>query len=303
MGLALLAAVGYQPQWWEVLGASFMRHALIGGTLVALIAGVVGYFVTVRSSAFAAHALAHIGFPGATGAALVGAPVTLGLLVFCLGGAMAIGVLGRRVAEREVATGTVLAFAMALGVLFASLATRSIGGVTNVLFGNLLAITTVQLWVFAGFAAVILVSMVVIARPLLFASIDAEVAEGRGLPVRGLGVAFLVLLALTVTMAIQVVGTLLLFALVVTPAATAIRWTPRPVLAVAGATGISLAAVWVGLVLAVMFNLPPSFLIVSIAVVAWLLTWVAVRPGRFSGGRAAAGADGDHPPDSVPVTA
>ena len=151
-GAQLAATLAFQPDWWEVMTAPFMRNALLGGTIVALMAGMLGYFVIVRSSSFAAHALAHIGFPGATGAILVGVPVTLGLAVFCIGGGLAIGALGKRASEREIATGTVLAFATGLGVLFASMATRGASAVTNVLFGNLLAVTTGQLWVFAGFA-------------------------------------------------------------------------------------------------------------------------------------------------------
>lgn len=276
----MLAAIEFQANWWEVLTAPFMRNALIGGTLIALVAGLVGYFVVVRTTTFAAHALAHIGFPGATGAVLIGAPVTLGLAVFCVGGALAIGLLGRRAEERDVATGTVLAFATGLGVLFASLATRNAGVVTNVLFGNLLAISTGQLWVFGGFAAIIMLTLVVVSRPLLFASIDVEVAQARAVPVRALGVLFMVLLALAVTMAVQVVGTLLLFALVVTPAATAIMWTPRPSYAVGAATLVSLVAVWAGLVLSAMFNLPPSFFVVSVAFLIWLVTWLLARRAR-----------------------
>ena len=122
-----------------------MQHALIGGSLVAVAAGLLGYFVITRQNAFAAHALAHIGFPGATGAILVGAPVTLGLAVFCVGGGLLIGLFGRRVADREIATGTILALATALGVLFASLASANASTTTSVLFGNLLAISSDQL--------------------------------------------------------------------------------------------------------------------------------------------------------------
>ena len=123
-----------------------MQHALIGGSLVAVAAGLLGYFVITRQNAFAAHALAHIGFPGATGAILIGAPVTLGLAVFCVGGGLLIGLFGRRVADREMATGTILALATALGVLFASLASANASTTTSVLFGNLLAISSDQLW-------------------------------------------------------------------------------------------------------------------------------------------------------------
>jgi zinc/manganese transport system permease protein len=281
--MGLLAQIGYQNSWIEVLGATFMRHAFIGGTLVALASGLVGYFVVVRRDAFAAHALAHIGFPGATGAALIGAPVTLGLAVFCVAGGLAIGAFGKRVDRREVATGTVLAFATSLGVLFASMATDSTTSVTSVLFGNLLAISAEQLIVFGTMTAVLVVAMVIIARPLLFASITPEVAEARGVPVRSLGITFLVLLALVVAMATQVVGTLLLFALVVTPAATALVITARPIAAVAIATGIALGCVWGGLVLSAMFNLPPSFPIVSLAFGGWLAALARSRVLERSG--------------------
>ncbi|SSC23165.1 ABC transporter, TroCD-like, partial [Klenkia terrae] len=261
--------VRYQENWLQILQTTFMQHALVGGSLVALTAGLMGYFVITRQNAFAAHALAHIGFPGATGAILVGAPVTLGLAVFCVGGGLLIGLFGKRVAEREIATGTILAFATGLGVLFASLATANASTTTNVLFGNLLAISTDQLWLFGGFTLLVVVALAVIARPLVFASVDPAVAEARGVPVRALGVAFVVLLALTVTMAVQVVGTLLLFALVVTPAAAALRLTARPGLVAALSVAFALASVWIGLVLSAVVDLPPSFFVVSVAVLIW----------------------------------
>ncbi|KQS63944.1 metal ABC transporter permease [Modestobacter sp. Leaf380] len=286
MHLDVLAAVQFQDNWLQVLQTTFMRHAFLGGSMVAVAAGLMGYFVITRQNAFAAHALAHIGFPGATGAILVGAPVTLGLAVFCVGGGLLIGLFGKRVAEREIATGTILAFATGLGVLFASLATANASTTTNVLFGNLLAIGRDQLWVFGGFTLLVVVALAVIARPLVFASVDPAVAEARGVPVRALGVAFVVLLALTITMAVQVVGTLLLFALVVTPAAAALRLTARPSRVAALAVVFALVSVWVGLVLSALVNLPPSFFVVTIAVLIWGGVLLAtrdrheVRPGR-----------------------
>ncbi|GAA4728288.1 metal ABC transporter permease [Modestobacter marinus] len=264
--------VTFQENWLQVLQTTFMQHALLGGSMVALAAGLMGWFVVTRQNAFAAHALAHIGFPGATGAILIGAPVTLGLAVFCVGGGLLIGVFGKRVADREVATGTILAFATGLGVLFASLATANASATTTVLFGNLLAISTDQLWVFGGFTLLVVGVLAVIARPLVFASVDPTVAEARGIPVRALGVAFVVLLALTITMAVQVVGTLLLFALVVTPAAAALRITARPGLVAAIAVAIALGSVWFGLVLSAMVNLPPSFFVTTLAVLSWAVT-------------------------------
>jgi zinc/manganese transport system permease protein len=273
-------ALGYQDNWWQILASSFMRNALIGGTLVALAAGLIGYFIVVRNSAFAAHALAHIGFPGATGAVLVGLPVTVGLAAFCIGGALVIGALGKRADEREVATGTVLAAATGLGLFFSSLATKSSSTVTNVLFGNLLAVTYDQLVTFGIALAVLAAVVAVIYRPLLFASVNAEVAEAKGVPVRALSVVFMALLGLSVTMAVQAVGTLLLFALVVTPAATAIMVTARPAAAMAASTALAVLAVWLGLAISAMFNVPPSFVIVMIVTLVWLVVWsIAQRKG------------------------
>lgn len=275
-----LLAIGYQDNWWQILTSAFMRNALIGGTLVALAAGLIGYFIVVRNSAFAAHALAHIGFPGATGAVLVGLPVTVGLAVFCIGGALVIGALGKRAEEREVATGTVLAAATGLGLFFSSLATKSSSTVTNVLFGNLLAVSYEQLVTFGVALAVLAVVVAAIYRPLLFASVNAEVAEAKGVPVRVLSVVFMALLGLSVTMAVQAVGTLLLFALVVTPAATAIMLTARPAAAMAASTALAVLGVWLGLAVSAMFNVPPSFVIVTIVSVVWLVVWsIAQRTG------------------------
>ncbi|MFM7063762.1 MAG: metal ABC transporter permease [Actinomycetes bacterium] len=276
MGL-VLAGAGWQSNWAAVLGEPFMRNAFAAGGLVAIAAGLLGYFVVVRQGEFAAHALGHIGFPGATGAVLLGVSPLLGLGVFCVVGAVVIGLLGTRANERATATGTVLAMATGLGILFASLATRTTSTVTNVLFGNLLAVTTGQLACFAAFTLVLALVLAVVGRPLMLASLVPEVAEAKGVPVRALGVLFLVLMGLLVTMAVQAVGTLLLFALVVTPPATALRLTARPALVALLSTGIGLLAVGAGLVLSTMFNLPPSFFVVAVAFVVWAATLVATR--------------------------
>jgi zinc/manganese transport system permease protein len=246
-------AMGYQHNWWQILTSAFMRNALIGGTLVALAAGLIGYFVIVRNTAFAAHALAHIGLPGATGAALLGLPVGLGLLAFCVGGALVIGALGSRAHDREVATGTVLALATGFGLFFNSLATKNSSTLTNVLFGNLLAITHQQLLNFTALLLLLAATVVFVFRPLLFASVNPQVAEAKGVPVR------------------------VLFALVVTPAATAIMVTARPILAMAISTGISVVSVWAGLAVSAIFNMPPSFVIVTIACGFWLAVWTVDR--------------------------
>lgn len=301
---AHLVAIGYQQDWWPTLTSPFMRDALLGGTIVALAAGLVGYFVVVRNSAFGAHALAHIGLPGATGAVLVGLPVAFGLGVFCVGGALILGVLGKRAADREVATGTVLAMAIGLALLFDSLSTKETGTMTNVLFGNLLAISHGQLITFAALLVLLALTMGVIYRPLLFASVNSQVAEARGIPVRALSIIFMAALGLTTTMAVQAVGTLLLFALVVTPAATAIMLTPRPGMAMLTSTLISIVAVWTGLAVSAMFDLPPSFVIVGIAGTAWFAVWAATHRVRrgVRGSQPAPGRSADAPPAEFAVT-
>ena len=274
------ATMGYQPNWPEILDSPFMRNALAGGTIVALAAGIIGYFVVVRQNSFAAHALAHIGLPGATGAVLLGLSPVFGLGVFCMGGAVLISALGQRAAEREVVTGSVLAFATGLGMFFNSLATRSSSTLTNVLFGNLLAITGEQLVVFAALLSVLAIAIAMAYRPLLYSSINSEVAQAKGINVRGINLAFMLLLGLAVTMAIQAVGSLLLFALLITPAATAIALTPRPALAMTVSAGLAVGCVWLGLVIAAMFNAPPSFLIVTIVTSIWLAVWWRTRRRR-----------------------
>lgn len=270
-------AVGYQSDWWAILSSAFMRHALIGGTVVAWAAGLLGYFIVARRSSFAAHAAAHIGLPGATGAVLLGLSPTVGLGVFCVGGAVAIGLLGHRAAERDVATGIILAFTTGVGLFFNSLAKKNSSTMTNVLFGNLLAISTGQLLTFGALLALLAAGVAAAYRPLLYSSINPLVAETRGVPVRWLSVLFMVLLGLAVTMAVQAVGTLLLFALLIAPSATAVMLTPRPARAMAIATAISVSAVWIGLAASAMFNFPPSFLIVTIACGIWLTVWLADR--------------------------
>jgi zinc/manganese transport system permease protein len=288
---ALIAEVGYQSDWLETLGAPFMRNAFIGGILVAVAGGLIGYFVVVRGGEFAAHALGHIGFPGATGAVLLGLSPTLGLGVFCVAGALVIGALGNRARDQAVATGTVLAFATGLGVLFASLATRNTSTITSVLFGNLLAVSSDQILVFAAVTAVIAVVLGVIARPLTLASISPEVAAAKGVPVRLLGMCFLVLMALATTIAVQVVGTLLLFALLVTPPAAALRFSARPGVVCVLGTAFGLVSVVLGLVVAVVFNLPPSFFIVTISTAIWAAAMVVTRERHRDGGGTADAAE------------
>ena len=268
-------------------------NALIGGSLVAVAAGLLGYFVITRQNAFAAHALAHIGFPGATGAILIGAPVTLGLAVFCVAGGLLIGLLrpaGGRPGDgdrHDPGAGDRARRAVRLARQ-RERRHHDVGAVRQPA-GDLRATSC---WSSARSPRFVVLTLAVLARPLVFASVDPAVAEARGVPVRALGLAFVVLLALTITMAVQVVGTLLLFALVVTPAATALRLTARPIRVAALAVALALGSVWGGLVLSAMVDLPPSFFIVSLAVLAWV---VVLAPSPADRGPPSRSVDTHHP--------
>lgn len=254
----------------SLLTSPFMINALIAGTLIAGVSGAIGYFVLLRDLPFATHAVAHIGFPGATLAVLVGASPVVGLIAACAAGGIAIGAMGHRARNREVVTGTVLAFATGLGILFNSLGSAQSGLLTSLLFGNILAITTSQVVVFAVIVVAVLMLLALTGRKLLFASVDPDVAAARGINTRALGAMFLIAMSLIIAISVTIVGVLLIFALLVTPAATAIRLTARPTFVIAIASAIALLSVWGGLVVATFQPWPPSFVITTIACVFWV---------------------------------
>ena len=251
----------------------FMVNAFRAGTVVAIVAGAIGYFVVLRGSSFAAHALSHIGFAGATGAVVLAINPIIGLLAFTMGSGMAIGALGDRLRGRDVTIGIVLAWTLGLGVLFISLYTGYAQEAYALLFGEILGISVEAVLVTALVAVVALVALVAMYRPLLFASVDEDLARAKGVPTLALSIAFMGILALAVTDAVQVVGVLLIFALIVTPAAIAIRFTSRPTIAIATGIGLSLAFTWLGLGIAFYSPHPVSFFITSLA----FGTYVAVR--------------------------
>lgn len=261
----------FDPNWMETLTTPFMTNAFIAGLCIALASGVMGYFTIVRHSTFAAHALAHIGLPGATGAVLLGLPVSLGMGVFALGGALVIGALGKRVSEREIATGTVLAFATGLGLFFARLSSSASSQMQSILFGSILTITTGQVISFAVFDVLLVAVLAVIYRPLLFSSLDEQVAQAKGVPNDVMNVAFMAIMAGVITIAVPAVGTLLIFALVITPAATANILTGTPFRSMVVSGLLCLAAIWGGLVISAMFPAPPSFIIVTLSTLFWAI--------------------------------
>src|SRR5438445_7121822 len=212
----------------ELFRYAFMQHAFEAGTIVALSAGVIGYFVVLRGLSFAAHALSHIGFAGATGAVVLGATPIVGLLVFTMSAGAVMGALGQRLRGRDVTIGLVMAWSLGLGLLFTYLYQGSANLAIGILFGQIFGITTRDIAVTFVAGSVTILLVVAVYRPLLFATLDEEVAEAKGVPVRGLSIAFMVILAVAVSEAVQVVGVLLIFALIVAPAAIAERFTTRP---------------------------------------------------------------------------
>jgi len=255
----------------QMLQYQFMQHAFEAGTLVAIVAGIVGYFVVLRRSAFAAHSLSHIGFAGAAGAVLVGVSPVVGLLLFTSVGGIGMSVLGVRAANRDVQIGTVLSFMLGLGVLFISLYTGYATEAYSILFGEILGISEMDVRVTAVASIVILCVVVVVFRPLLFASLDEDVAEAKGLPMHMLGIVFMLLVALATSVAVQVVGVLLIFSLMVTPAAIAQRLAKRPWRALVLSVIIALGSTWLGLTVAFYEPYPVSFFITSIVFILYLL--------------------------------
>src|SRR5205807_5847814 len=255
----------------ELLRYAFMQHAYEAGTVVALSAGVIGYFVVLRGLSFAAHALSHIGFAGATGAVLTGTAPIVGLLVFTMSAGAVMGALGQRLRGRDVTIGLVMAWSLGLGLLFTRLYKGSANLAIGILFGQIFGITgqDVALTFVAGAVTVLLV--LAVYRPLLFASLDDEVAAARGVPVRALSIVFMVVLAVAVSEAVQVVGVLLIFSLLVTPPAIAERLTVRPPLVIALSVGLAVAFTWLGLAVAYYAPYPVSFFITSIAFATYLV--------------------------------
>src|SRR5256712_9256891 len=183
----------------ELLRYAFMQHAYEAGTIVALSAGIIGYFVVLRGLSFAAHALSHIGFAGATGAVIVGATPIVGLLVFTMSAGAVMGALGQRLRGRDVTIGLVMAWSLGLGLLFTYLYKGSAQLAIGILFGQIFGITTEEVAVTFAAGLLTVLAIVIVYRPLLFSTLDEEVAEAKGVPVRGLSIAFMIILAVAVS--------------------------------------------------------------------------------------------------------
>ncbi|MDX6207822.1 MAG: zinc/manganese transport system permease protein [Frankiales bacterium] len=263
----------------QVLGYHFMVNALAAGTVVAVVAGAVGYFMVARRQSFAGHTLAMIGFPGASGATWLGINAGFGYFGFCVAGALAIALLPGAArgnghggsSDESAVIGTVQAFALASGFLFVSLYKGFLSGLNNLLFGTITGVSDDQVRVLLVAGVVCLALLAFLGRPLLFTTVDPAVAAARGVPVRAVSVAFLLLLGLATAGTSQVTGSLLVFALLVAPAATASRLTARPSLGLALSVLIALAVTWVGETVAFFSPYPIGFWVTSLAFAGFLL--------------------------------
>ena len=274
----------------------FFAHALLAGTGIALAAGLVGYFLVLRAQVFTGDALSHVAFTGALGALAAGVDLRLGLFAATIAVAVLIGVTGRRGRADDVAIGSVFSWLLGLGAFFLTLYTTSRGAThgtagVSVLFGSIFGLSGGQAWTAALVAAGISAGVLLLARPLLFASVDEAVAAARGVPVRFLGIAFLVLVGACAAEATQAVGSLLLLGLLAAPAGAAHRLTQRPYPALALSAGLAVAEMWTGLALSYAVPvLPPSFAILATATLVYAGAlahstgaWRRVRPRPAAG--------------------
>ncbi len=259
----------------ELLRFPFMQNAYLAGTIVAVTAGVVGYFMVLRGQTFAGHALSQVGFPGAAGAALLGVAPVFGVIAFCVTAAVAIALIpGRRSHEasfESAVIGSILAFALALGFLFTTLSNGFVTGAYAFLFGTFVGIGNTEVLTLLVTGVLIGTTLLIIGRQLFFASVDTDAAEARGVAVRTLATIYLLVLALAVAAAAQITGTLLVFALLVAPAATAQELSTRPGRTLGLSIVIALLVTWLGLASAYFSDYPIGFYVTTIAFVFYVL--------------------------------
>jgi zinc/manganese transport system permease protein len=259
----------------------FMTNAFAAAGIAAVVAGIVGSFLVMRGQTFAGHALSHIGFAGATGAGLIGLAPLWGLLGFTLAAGITMGVLSERISNRDVAIGIVLALALGFGLLFLHYYTSFATQATAILFGNVLAVDRAMIATLAALALVTLVALAAIMRPLIFASLQPELAEAKGVPLRFVSTAFLAIVALAVSECAQIVGVLLVFTLMVGPPAAAQRLAGSLWSALALAAGLALGEAWLGIAIAFYTDWPVSFCIAMLSAAGYFAALAA--PARRRG--------------------
>lgn len=270
------------PAWSQ----PFFHHAVFAGTFIALAAGLVGYFLVLRAQLFTGDALSHVAFTGAMAALAGGFDLRLGLFAGCVGAGLLLAGIGRSGRADDVVIGSAFAWILGLGSFFLTLYTTSRSGAmggagTTVLFGSIFGLNGGQTLAAVLVAATISGMVLLIARPLLFATLDEGVAAARGVPVRILGFGFLALVGACAGEATQAVGSLLLLGLLAAPAGAAIRLTDRPFHALALSGGLAVAEMWAGLAASALVpSLPPSFAIMAAATAVYGATFLVRRPRR-----------------------
>ncbi len=248
-----------------ILQYPFIQNAFVAGSFVAIVGGFVGYFLITRGLTFAGHALSHIGFAGAAAALLIDIDPIFGMLLFTILAGIGIGVFGKDLREEDINIGIIMTLMLGLGALFIALYHGYAERAYSILFGTILGISRLDVAVTAVFGLITIAALTIIFRPLLFSSIDPEVAEARGVPVRALGIIFLIIVAVAVSMSVQVVGVLLIFTLLVGPAATATRLVHSPIGAIALSMALGLAYTWSGIFFATTGAWPVSFYIAALS--------------------------------------
>lgn len=290
-GIVVAFSMNLYADLSDMLSYDFMRYAFAAGVVVSLLSGLVGYFIVLRRLTFAGEALSHVAFAAALGGVILGIDPLIGMFVVTILLAVVMSGLSESARSHDVAVGTVLAWVLGLGALFLSIYTSSPSGGSNgqigvnVLFGSILGLQPQQVQSTAVVGLVAAVVMIVIARPLLFASVDSAVAAARGVPVRLLSMLFLAVVAVTVAASVQVVGALLVLALLVLPAATAQRITDRPFRAMAISSALALVFTCAGVAAGYYAPYPISFLITSLAFAGYLLALAAGYVRTFVGTR------------------
>jgi zinc/manganese transport system permease protein len=259
----------------------FMTNAFAAAGIVAVVSGLVGFFLVMRGQTFAGHALSHIGFAGATGAGLIGLAPLWGLIGFTLIAGVAMGLLSERISNRDVAIGVVLALALGFGLLFLHYYTAFATQATALLFGNVLAVDHATIVTLAVLGAITLAALAAIMRPLIFASLQPELAEAKGVPLRFISTAFLAIVALAVSECAQIVGVLLVFTLMVGPPAAAQRITTGLWSGLIVAAVLALAEAWLGLTMAFYTDWPVSFCIAVLSALGYFAA-LTLPLGRVS---------------------
>lgn len=255
------------------LSYPFAQHALIAGTMAAILGAIVGYFVMVRNVGFAAHALSHIGFTGAAAAALFGLNPLQGILIFTVGAGLVMGASGDKLQRSDMAIGMVLSMSLGLGMLFLSFYQGYSGQTSAILFGNILGVSSSQLMEMVVLSLISLGSLALFSRKLLFASIQPRLAEARGLSLTGLSIAFMMVLAVSVSLASQIVGVLLVFTLVIAPAGIALRLCRSFWQGIATSVALGVIVVWAGILLSFATDRAPTIWITAL----FFLIYVAVE--------------------------